>query len=474
VSDSRERNVTGRGAAFLFALLVLLSVLPSRTLTWEGLEQEHQSPSLAGIPISEYKVRRRALLEAARDGIVVLRGSTEEEFGEVGRFRQNSHFMYLTGVEVPGAFLLLNPFAPAGSRETLYLPARNPMHERWTGVQMGPGPESASRFGFEQVRDASALDVDIKAILASRDLTERMLAGERFRILTIIPAGAEARFSRERAFADHLSELVGGRFENYFDLANLAYLLGEMRRTKSRSELAQLQRAIDITGEAQRELARVLAPGRFEYELEAAILWTYLRNGALRAGFPSIVGSGVNSTILHYNANVKRIGAGDLVVVDIGAEYNYYTADITRTWPASGSFTPRQREVYQLVLDAQEAAAAAYKPGMSLSDLHRVAVDVMKTSPVRDRNGHTLESYFVHGLGHYLGMDVHDVGAYGTPLRPGDVITIEPGIYIQEEHLGVRIEDDYLVTGGGLVKLSRDIPSKPDQIEAILREATRR
>lgn len=439
------------------------------SIALSALAAPAQEPARApGVANDEYAARRRALMEKTRDGIVVLRGSTESEFGEVGRFRQNNQFYYLTGVETPHAFLMLNPAAPAGQRETLYIPARNPAAERWTGVQMGPGPEAAAAFGIEQVKDATTLDVDIRAALAADSATTRMRRGERFRIYTVFPSGDEAQFSRDRAFALGLLDRAGGRYRESIELENVEFLLGEMRRIKSAGEVKLLQRAIDITAEAHRDLARLAAPGRYEYELEATIVAAYLRNGAMRAGFPSIVGSGVYSTILHYNANSRRIEDGDLIVVDIGAEYGYYTADITRTYPANGRFTPRQREIYQLVLDAQEAAARHYKPGMSMRDLHNAAVAFMRASPLRDRQGNTLDRYFIHGLSHYLGMDVHDVGLFGAPLMPGDVFTIEPGIYIQDEKIGVRIEDDYLVTETGLVKLSAALASSPDDVERMM------
>jgi Xaa-Pro aminopeptidase len=196
----------------------------------------------------------------------------------------------------------------------------------------------------------------------------------------------------------------------------------------------------------------------------------------MRAGFPSIVGSGLNSTVLHYNANRRTMQDGELVVIDIGAEYFYYTADITRTYPVNGKFTPRQRAIYQLVLDAQTAAAHEFKVGVTtLGGQNRIARDVIRKSPLRakDEAGveHTLDHFFVHGLGHYLGMDVHDVGNGGKPMQPGEVFTIEPGIYIPTEGFGVRIEDDYLVTKDGLEKLSKDIPSDPDEIERLIAQS---
>jgi Xaa-Pro aminopeptidase len=413
---------------------------------------------LRGIPLAEYAARRAAAMQLFEDGGVVVRGSVEEEFEPLNRFRQNNWFMYLTGVEVPGALLVLDPSAPPGEREVLYLPPRDMGQERWTGAKIGPGADAQRLYGLA-TKSTATFD---QAIAAATGRTAK--AGRRAVVYTVTPTGPEARFSRDAALVERLRRVVPAGTT----VDDLTEPLGELRRTKSAAEVELLSRAIAITIEAQREVARTVAPNRFEYEVEAAIVGTFLRNGAQRSGFPSIVGSGINATVLHYAENEKQIEAGDLVVVDIGAEYNYYTADITRTWPATGRFTARQREVYQLVLDAQEAAARAYRPGMTVRDLHAVASETMRRSPLRDSRGRTLELAFIHGLSHFLGMDVHDVGDAMRALKPGDVFTIEPGIYLPEEKLGVRIEDDYLVTETGLVKLSKDLPSTPDEIERMM------
>jgi len=237
---------------------------------------------------------------------------------------------------------------------------------------------------------------------------------------------------------------------------------------KSAAEAQVLQTAVDITAEAHHAAALAIKPGVYEHKVQAVVEDAFTRNGSERPGYPSIIGSGINSTVLHYNENHKKIDPGDLVVVDVGAEYSYYTADLTRTYPASGKFTDRQREVYQLVLDAQRAAEKAYKPGVNLADLNRAAIEVMKASPLRDKQGNTLERYFIHGLGHWLGMDVHDVGEYSKPIPAGAVFTIEPGIYIPEEKLGVRIEDNYMATDTGLIKLSAKIPSEAADVEKAM------
>ncbi len=423
---------------------------------------------LRGIPLAEYRARRAAAMDAMANGIVVLRGRVEEEFGDDLKYRQDNWFMYLTGVETPGAFLILNAAGKPGERETLYIPERDLGEERWTGPQVGPGPDAEKRFGIERVRPAGQFADDLRAIFRATDGRARDC-----RVYSILPTEPGGQYSREAALRDRVRAILGPDHVPACDFLDAQPFLTALRRVKSSNEVAVLQRAIAITGEAQRDVAHALAPGVVEYEVEAVIAAAFVRNGSMRAGFPSIVGSGIFSTVLHYADNSKRIDPGDLVVVDIGAEYDYYTADITRTWPASGQFTKRQREIYQLVLDTQEAAARGYKPGMSIRDLNEIAREFMRRSPLRDSAGKTLDGAFIHGLSHYLGMDVHDVGDVTAPLKPGDVITIEPGIYLRDEDLGVRIEDDYLVTAAGLEKLSAGIPSSPDAIEQLMTKGRR-
>lgn len=427
------------------------------------------SDKLAGQPQSEYRARRQKLLEQIKDGVIVMVGAREEDFGEVGRFRQNNNFMYLTGVPTPAAFLMLVPAnlaADKAAHEVVFIPPRNLMRERWTGVQLGPGKEAEQIFGFREVAGADVFEERLRAVLASPAFKAAQPAAK---IYTVVPIGPAATLTRENQFVETIR-----RIAPQAQVVDLSQAIAEMRKIKSAAEIELLQKAVDITIEAHHDTARAIKPGAYEYEAQAALEYAFARNGAERPGFPSIVGSGINSTILHYNENRKKIEAGDLVVVDIGAEYSYYTADITRTYPASGKFTPRQREIYQLVLDAQRACEKAFNPGqMTLGQLEQVAREVMKKIPLRDRQGNTLDKYFIHGLGHWLGMDVHDVGTIFKPIPAGAVFTIEPGIYIPDEKLGVRIEDDYLVTETGLVKLSGKLVSEADEIERAMTASAR-
>jgi Xaa-Pro aminopeptidase len=473
----------------LFALLLNVNLTPLRAFAaTDSNFWDEPGVRLLNQPVGEYHARRQRLMDQIKDGVVVILGNVEEDEGVEERYRQNNWMAYLTGVRTPEAALLLVPQGLAsqdGAREFLFIPPRDLQAERWTGVQIAPGPEAARTFGFERVLPTRVQGTETSAHTQATGGAEDNLmlrlkeaaslpafrsaqGGSVMRLYTLAPQGLTNGDVREYQFVEKVKKELPG-----VEVLSVAPLVAEMRKMKSAPEVALLQKAIDITGEAEVDIAHSLRPGMYEYEVQAILESAFTRNGAERPGFPSIVGSGLYSTILHYEENHKRIDAGDLVVCDIGAEYSMYTADITRTFPASGKFTPRQREIYQLVLDTQAAAAAHWKPGMRNYDLHQFAVEFLRKSPLRakdlDGQEYTMDHFFIHGLGHYLGMDVHDVGDYRKPMQPGEVFTIEPGVYIQSEKLGVRIEDDYLVTPRNTIrKLSANIPSSPAEIERLM------
>ncbi len=432
-------------------------------------------------PISDYKERRQRLMNEIKDGIVVVLGNIEEDAGIEARYRQNNWMAYLTGVRTPEAAVMLVPQglpSLSGAREIVFIPPRDLAGEKWTGVQLAPGDEAARTFGVERV--LSYKDDLWPKIKEAFNLPafKNAQGASRMKLYTITTRELRNGYVREYQFIDQAKQELPG-VEIVTGDASLSRIVGEMRKFKSAAELALLQKAIDITGEAQRDITLNLKPGMYEYEVQAILEAAFMRNGAERPGFPSIVGSGIYSTILHYSENHKKIDAGDLVVCDIGAEYSLYTADITRTYPANGKFTPRQREVYQLVLDAQTALAAFWKPGVTYAEMDSFTKEFLRKSPLRaqDADGkvYTMDHFFIHSFGHYLGMDVHDSGDYLKPMKAGEVFTIEPGIYIQSEKLGVRIEDDYYVAPDNtLHKLSGKIPSAPDEIERLMASASRR
>jgi Xaa-Pro aminopeptidase len=251
-------------------------------------------------------------------------------------------------------------------------------------------------------------------------------------------------------------------------------MIAELRKVKDAGEIGLLQKAVDASVAAHMAAMKSLKPNTMEYQTSATLQYEWLKRGCERPSYPPIVGSGHNSTVLHYSDDSNKMNAGDVVVIDAAAECSMYAADITRTFPVNGHFTPRQREIYDIVLGAQEAAMAAFQSGKSLLygdseySLQKVAMDYIK-SHGKDLHGESLGKYFNHGLGHYIGLDVHDVGDYKTPLGPGMAFTIEPGIYISEENLGVRIEDDYLVGADGkLIKMSAALPSKAEDVEKTM------
>ncbi|MBI2150169.1 MAG: aminopeptidase P family protein [Acidobacteria bacterium] len=363
-------------------------------------------------PLQEYRLRRERLAQRIKGNVLVLRAAPGQELVE---YRQERNFYYLTGFTEPNAILLLDA-ASQPPQEFLFLPERKPSEEKWTGPKLGPGADAEKATGFAAVLPISAFDTTLKK-------------------------------ASERA-------------QSVKELKDVTADLAALRQVKSSTEIALLERAIQITLKGHQAAARTIAPGLMEYEAEAAIEYEFRRNGAERPGFPSIVGSGPFSTILHYDRSERRMLAGETVVVDIGAEYSGYTADVTRTYPVSGAFSARQREIYQTVLDAQKAALARVKPGARISDIHQAAM-----SHIRSKG---YDKYFTHGTSHHIGLEVHDVGEAARPLEPNMVITVEPGIYIPDEQIGIRIEDDVLVTTAGYRLLS-NFPKEIAEIEALVK-----
>ena len=409
-----------------------------------------QAGSPAGlIPADFLEARRTRLLERL-DGAPAVIGSSrlrdlETEYPQDSDFRQANDFFYLTGLETPDAWLVLN--LPEPGSQAIFIEPRNPGRELWTGKKLGPGPEATRRSGLSDVRSADDFEADVSEWLVAA-APERVYAS---------PGDA--------AHAETLARALGTWDERAMDSAPH---VAALRLVKDEDEIRRLREAIRITSEAHRESWRLAQAGRHEFELEAAVEYVFRSEGAERLGFPSIVGSGENSVTLHYDKNRKTLVDGETVVVDIGAEFGYYTADLTRTFPVSGRFTDRQRAVYDLVLATQEAAIAEVRPGVTIGYLTQVARRYMEAHSGDLCGPRSCTAYFPHGLSHWLGMDVHDVGDYGVALAPGMVLTVEPGIYLSEENLGVRIEDDVLVTEDGYEVLSGDLPRSPDEIEAMM------
>lgn len=400
--------------------------------------------------------RRARLADRVAPGVVLIpaarRGDLERDYLQANDFRQHNTFFYFTEIEAPEAWLLVAADRDGGRRAALFLPRRHPSSEQWTGIALGPGEEATSLTGLPTL-ELERLD---SAITAERRRGHRALW---------VPLDQTTRDD---------PQVTNWLFASGLDVRNVRPVVDSLRLTKDARELQRLRRAVEITVEGHLAALAALRPGRWEYELEAEIEGTFRRLGADRVGFPSIVGSGPNSVVLHYDVNRRQIADGDLVVIDIGAEWGQYTADITRTLPAAGRFTPRQRALYELVLETQQSAIDSVRPGMTIARLNGIARDYLRRHSGTLCGTSTCDRYFIHGLSHWLGMDVHDVGPGAIPLAPGMVLTIEPGVYLPDEGLGIRIEDDVLVTAGGHEVLSARAPRRVDEIERLMRGDQRR
>ena len=440
---------------FALVALALTSVVSSAS---------GQLGSPAGpVPVDRLVARRTALLEKLHNGIAILRSTDERDietdYAQDSDFRQDNDFFYLTGLESPESWLVLVAHDSAPDQVILYIPPRDSMQERWTGPKMGPGPEATEVTGIGDVRSSK------DAVREIRDLLASSATGPAKLTFFFLRHGGE----KDSLFFRELGIARDSTFLAHLDRKNLRGPLGVLRQVKDADELRRLRRAIDITTEAEREVMKQARPGWWEYEIEALIEYTFHRRGAERVGFPSIVGTGINSTTLHYDKSRAQTQPGDVVVLDIGAEFGYYTADVTRTIPISGRFSPRQRAIYELVLGTQQAAMDSVRPGMTVMRLQQIARNYMKEHSGDLCGTASCDRYFIHGLSHWLGMDVHDVGDYSLPLAPGMVLTVEPGIYIPAERIGFRIEDDVLVTAQGHENLSAGALRTADEIERLMR-----
>ncbi|HEV8043026.1 MAG TPA: Xaa-Pro peptidase family protein [Bryobacteraceae bacterium] len=389
----------------------------------------------AKMPLDEFRTRR-ANLRKSLDGVVLLTARKEGR-DEVFRVDQEPNFYYLTGLSDPDGRLLITP-----TREILFLPHHNERREHYMGKRSSAeDSEVHAVTGFEEVFPIEKFE---------EELDQALSTNEKVYALANTP------------FTDKLKLLYPFR-----DFSDAAPLIAKLRMKKSAAELAAIQHATDVSLEAHRAAWKRMASGLYEYQLEATLVNTFLENGCEGVSYAPIVGSGPNSTVLHYSANHRRVDQGEVVVIDSAAQCDGYASDITRTAPISGKFSRRQREIYEIVLGAQNAAIAAAKPGIRLSgptdSLTKIAKDYMDAHG-KDLHGEPLGKYFIHGIGHQVGLQVHDASVDG-PLEAGMVVTIEPGIYIPEENIGVRIEDVILVTENGAKLLSAALPREPDAIE---------
>lgn len=393
-------------------------------------------------------------------------------------YRQDTDFYYLTGFEEPNAVAVLTPDHPE-HRFVLFVQPKDREREVWTGRRAGE--EGAKRdYGADAAFTIDKLDQELPKLAAKADRVYYRFGGD--------PAFDDRLVGFMRGFQRQRQREGTGPTS----VIDPAEMLHEMRLIKTPDELDLLRRAINITCQGHLAAIEAVRPGAHEYEIEAVIGYVFRKNASPRCGYATIVGSGANSTVLHYTVNNRRIEQGDLVLIDAGAEFGYYTGDVTRTLPAGGRFTDDQAVLYQLVLDAQLAAIEAIKPGATFIEPHDRAVRVLTEGLLRlgllegevDKliAESVFKKFFMHRTSHWLGMDVHDAGPYKVAdewrkLAPGMVMTVEPGLYIAEDAegvddryrgIGIRIEDDVLVTEQGCEVLSAPVPKTIAEIEGAM------
>lgn len=437
--------------------------------------------ALDSVPQAEYRQRRVALAEKLKGGVALLYAA-EEPLLDFMPYRQDEDFYYLTGWNEPGAAMLIIAAADAvpetpgtgglGARaaqpyrEILFLPTRNPRLEKYTGQKLDAATAGVTAMtGFDEVLPMTALP----------EVLNKVAAGDRARLKNI---WAESGSALASATLNFLGATLG--LDGLTAAGDVASLLVPMRAVKSPAEIELIRKATDASIAAQLAGMRAIRPGVRERTVAGIEIAKMMEEGCERVSYAPIVGSGPNSTMLHYSDNSRTMQAGDVVVIDEAGEYSMYASDITRTMPVGGHFTARQREIYEIVLGAQRAAAAAFVAGKSkINDpqhkepdsLDQVAFDYVNTHG-KDLHGQPLGQYMIHGLGHLVGIDVHDPWDYKKPLDKGMVFTIEPGIYLPEEKIGVRIEDVFYVDSDGkLVDLVARLPHNAADVEATMRPA---
>jgi len=422
-------------------------------------------------------------------------------------YRQDSDMLYLTGIDQEGTALVLLP-GNKTKKSILFVSDADPRREHREGHLLTK-PEAQEASGVDEVRLASELDGFLTSLMNRQPIGERRAeyTGEYDAFFDALKAG-KARLAlvfgrrpgvkdelpRAFEFAERMRQRVPG-----LSVTDATDTVWGLRQVKTAYERAALQRSTDISADAHRAAMRATKPDRFEYEVEAALEKVYLERGAPSWGYPSIVGSGPNATILHYNRSTRRMKAGELLLIDAAAFHGGMTADITRSWPVSGKYSKEQAELWRLVLAAQEAGMKAAVAGNRTADVEKAAEEVVKAGLlnlglVTDASSKQHRTWYTHGICHWIGLDVHDVGDYRRPLEPGMAFVIEPGLYIREAALdaledtpenrafkekvkpavakyrdiGVRVEDSFLLTETGLVRLSARVPRTLEEIEAFM------
>ena len=437
-----------------------------------------------GSKYREMKVRRKELMARMEPNSIALLASAQPHIrnGDAEYlYRQNSDFYYLTGFSEEHAFLALIPGRKQGEA-ILFCQEKDKQKELWTGILMGPGA-ACEELGIDDAFPISDIDDILLGLIEGRDRVYYSM-GKDDQLDNQVMDWVKVIRNKAKVGAHPPGELLV-----------LDHLLHELRLFKSAGEIKLMEKAAKISAEGHKSAMACCKPGIKEYEMEAELLYAFTRNGSRAPAYNSIVASGENACILHYNKNDAEVKEGDLILIDAGCEYGHYASDITRTFPATGKFSPEQKAIYEIVLAAQDAAIDAVAPGVSWDEPHNASVKVITQGLVKLGlfkgkvsqliKAGSYRDFYMHRVGHWIGMDVHDVGDYKIDdhwrlLEPGMVTTIEPGIYISPENknvekrwrgIGVRIEDDVLVTKQGYKVLSKGIPKTVEEIESFMSSA---
>lgn len=415
-----------------------------------------------------YNLRRKDLVARVREkhghknGLIVLFAGFEND---LNRFLPESSFLYFTGLDEPALALTID----MQGKTTLYVPNCLEERTKWAKHELSVDAAYAKKIGVDRI---AYLGNEIRGYqmypFFSQDQVAHFLSDVKSGLqddatLFVLSPDAPYGYVEQRHILRRLQQF--GLTERTVDISPI---VAEMRRIKDMQETEAMYKAVEISCLAQEAAARAIYDGMNEAEVQASLEYIIIGSGA-QPSFPSIVGSGEHATVLHYNRNNGVMKNGDVVVVDIGARYNGYCGDITRTYPVSGKFTARQKEIYTIVLETQTYIAEKAAPGIWLSNAERPSESLNHLAKkfIKERG---YGDYFPHGIGHYLGLDVHDVGDYKEPLKVGDMITIEPGIYIPSERIGVRIEDNYWIVKDGVICLSEELPKSVAEIERMVQE----
>ncbi len=494
-SDMLDCRISWRQPRFLLTLTAAVILLSA-------------APSLAGPLQDDLKARRGRAMEAlGPEALAIFWSAPVRVYSNdvEYEYRQDSNLFYLTGIDQEDTILVLMP-GNETRREILFMREADARREHWQGHTL-TATEATAQSGIETVMTASQFEPFIAAMFSKRPLPPQGLSTQEYQRFFDAMTDRKARLAVMLEPQTSLSATLGAATEFAaklrerffgFDVQDATPTLYKLRQIKTSYEQDILRKSVAISSAAHRAGMKAAAPGKYKYEVEAAIEEVYLRNGAMSWGYPSIVGSGPNATILHYGKSSRKMEPGDLLLVDAAANFQGYTGDITRTYPVSGRFTPAQRDIYEIVFAAQEAGIKTAVAGKTPADIQAACDDVLRAGLVKlglvtEPTGQQFKLWSTHGVVHWIGMDVHDVGPR-RPLEPGMAFVIEPGIYIRESALenltktpenaafiakvtpvvrkykdiGARIEDSFLLTAKGLERLSDGVPRTVAEIEGFL------